>query len=266
MSPTPRRGRTCPAGSPNATTQGQRVLLWWKAWDPEGIPPDLCIRDAEGRPLALDASLPEAAEFLAGRVAYMLASGPRGGDGAGLDADGLKIDFTQRTPTGQSLRVPGSSWGIALLHRMLAVVHATARRVKPDALIVTHTAHPQFADVTDMLRLNDLAVQEPGGRPVAPLSQMRFRAAVARAALPRHLVDTDDWPMPNRQVWREYAEAKAGLGVPALYYAEGIDESGEAFDETDYEVIRESWQRYRDLLAELGSAAREDDRGRDHDA
>src|SRR5207244_1859937 len=23
---------------------GQRVLLWWKAWDPEGLEPELCVR------------------------------------------------------------------------------------------------------------------------------------------------------------------------------------------------------------------------------
>jgi hypothetical protein len=26
--------------------EGRRVLLWWKAWDPEGLPEDLCVRNA----------------------------------------------------------------------------------------------------------------------------------------------------------------------------------------------------------------------------
>ena len=30
--------------------EGRRVLLWWKAWDPEGLGPDLCIRRPDGRP------------------------------------------------------------------------------------------------------------------------------------------------------------------------------------------------------------------------
>jgi hypothetical protein len=218
---------------------GQKVLLWWKAWDPEGVPADLCVRTADGRQVALDAGVPAAADFLASRIHVLLSP-------EGLDADGLKIDFTQRAPSGASLRPTGDTWGIALLHRMLDTIYRAAKRAKPDALIVTHTPHPAFADVTDMIRLNDLAIREPSGKPVAPADQMRFRAGVVRAALPDHPIDTDDWPMPDRAEWRRYAAEKTELGVPALYYVDGIDESGEAFDASDYELIRTTWRSYRD--------------------
>ncbi|MFE4723707.1 hypothetical protein ACFRLW_46605, partial [Streptomyces sp. NPDC056728] len=66
---------------------GQRVLLWWRAWASEGVPDDLCVRTAEGVPVALDPEHPDAVEQLASTVRRML--GPDG-----LDADGLKIDFT----------------------------------------------------------------------------------------------------------------------------------------------------------------------------
>jgi hypothetical protein len=55
---------------------GQRVLLWWKAWDPQGIPVEECIRDAGGR------------------------------------ADGFKVDSTQRVPSGRTLTAHGDEWGI----------------------------------------------------------------------------------------------------------------------------------------------------------
>ena len=37
---------------------GQKVLLWWKAWDPEGLPRELCVCTPDGRPVAVDPSNP----------------------------------------------------------------------------------------------------------------------------------------------------------------------------------------------------------------
>jgi hypothetical protein len=44
---------------------GQRVLLWFKAWDPAGLPAELTVRDASGRPVAVDPSNPAYLEALA---------------------------------------------------------------------------------------------------------------------------------------------------------------------------------------------------------
>jgi hypothetical protein len=216
----------------------QRVLLWWKAWDPVGLPPELCIRNPDGAPLGLDPSNPAAREALRGIVAQMLSSD-------GLDADGLKIDFTARTPSGRALTSHGPGWGIALLHELLAVVYAAAKEAKPDALIVTHTPHPSFVDVTDMIRLNDMVLAEAASvPPVVP--QMRYRADVVRAACPELPIDTDDWMVPDLATWREYLDVKLDLGVPALYYVSHVDATGEAFEQADYEALRRAWARWRD--------------------
>lgn len=213
--------------------RGQRVLLWWKAWDPEGLPAELCIRNADGAPVALDPTNPAAQEALRETVARMLAAD-------GLGADGLKIDFTARTPSGRALSAHGRGWGIALLHELLAVVYAAAKEAKGEALVMTHTPHPAFADVTDMIRLNDVIRMD--GRVV---EQMRYRAEVARAAVPELLIDTDDWPIPSLAEWREYLAAKASLGVPSLYYAESLDSTGESFGPEDYEALRRTWSTWR---------------------
>ena len=96
---------------------------------------------------------------------------------------------TASTPTGSRSTSPRARraaarsrterrrWGIALLHQLLAVVYRAAKEAKPDALVITHTPHPAFVDVADMIRLNDMI----GGIVVVP--QMTFRAEVARAAL-----------------------------------------------------------------------------------
>jgi hypothetical protein len=219
--------------------RGLRVLLWWKAWDPEGLPPELCVRNPDGDPVALDPSNPAAREELRRIVAQMLSPD-------GLDADGLKIDFTARTPSGRALTSHGPGWGIALLHQLLEVVYGAAKEAKPDALIVTHTPHPSFADVTDMIRLNDMLLVDADS-PVPPVvPQMRYRADVVRAAVPELPIDTDDWCVPDLATWREYLAAKLDFGVPALYYVSHVDSTGEAFEQEDYAALRAAWARWRE--------------------
>jgi len=212
---------------------GQKVLLWWKAWDPEGLPPELCVRNGNGEPVALDPSNPEARKALRESVHRLLAPD-------GLGADGLKVDFTARTPSGRGLTGHGESWGIALLHELLTVVYEAAKVAKGDALVITHTPHPSFVDVTDMIRLNDMV---GGAASVVP--QMRHRANVVRAACPELLIDTDDWRVPSRREWREYVEEKPRLGVPSLYYAHALDATGEPLEPRDYEALRRTWALWR---------------------
>ena len=160
----------------------------------------------------------------------------------GLDADGLKVDFTARTPSGRSLEAHGQGWGIALLHDLLRVVYRASKEAKPDALVITQTPHPAFADVADMIRLNDMI---GGHESVVP--QMTFRAEVARAALPELLIDTDDWRIPSRDAWREYLSIKHELGVPSLYYATHVDMTGEPLEPEDYKALQEAWERWEAL-------------------
>jgi hypothetical protein len=211
----------------------QHVLLWWKAWDPEGLPPELCVRRLDGTPVALDPTASGAADLLHEVMTELLSSD-------GLDADGLKIDFTATTPSGSSLTSSGGLWGVALLHELLRVVYDGAKAAKADALVITQTPHPAFADVTDMVRLNDmLRLDDPGPlRPETVVPQMRHRAAIAAAALPDRLIDTDDWAVPDLATWRDYLAVKPELGVPSLYYATNVNVGGEALEDSDYAALR----------------------------
>jgi hypothetical protein len=218
-------------------SRGQRVLLWWAAWEHEGLAPELCIRNPDGAPVALDPTNPAARAAVQDAVARML-----GTDGA--DADGLKVDFTGRAPSGRALSTHGDAWGIALLHELLQIVYGAAKDLKQDALVITHTPHPAFADVTDMLRLNDmLRLDDP--EPAAPIvPQMRYRAEVIRASCPDALIDTDDWCAPDRASWRDYLAVKPEIGVPALYYATHLDYTGERLEPEDYQAIRHTWEQW----------------------
>ena len=223
--------------------EGRRVLLWFKAWDPTGLPPEECVTDAEGRPVAADPGSPAYLARLDAIVERLLSP-------AGMDADGFKVDFTQRAPSGQTLRsAPDSDgvWGVAALHRLVERLHAAAHRVRPDALVITHTVHPSFGDVTDMVRTNDVLEHDVAGRPVPVAAQLRARQEIVATTLPGHPVDTDQWPMPNRAEWLEYAHAQTGFGVPALYYLERVGED-EPIDGQHLAAIGRTWDDYRKSL------------------
>ncbi len=216
--------------------RGQRVLLWHKAWDPEGAPAEACVRLPDGTPVALDPQSPAGAELIEESVRYALDT---------LGADGFKVDFTGRTPSGTALRHAGDAWGARLLHELLARLYRTAKAVRPDALVVTHTPNAAFADVTDMVRLNDIRMfdaPDPDGPVVAHMS---YRAAVVRAAVPDLPVDTDGWCLPDLATFREYVARQPELGVPALYYATHLDLTGEPLSGGDLAAVAETWHRYR---------------------
>jgi hypothetical protein len=158
----------------------------------------------------------------------------------GYDADGFKIDFTARIPAGPNLNISGNTWGLELMRLYLSILYSEAKRIKPDALIMTHTPHPYLEDVVDMIRLNDIN----RGRDVN--ESMIHRDRVAAIACPNVIIDTDNWPMPDKAAWRAYTRLQPELGVASLYYVTHIDSTGEVLDADDYRLIREAWAQYRD--------------------
>ena len=209
---------------------GRKVLLWLKLWAPEGLPADECVTNAAGLPVAADPSSPAFERRLRAQVRRML--GPDG-----YDADGFKLDFSARAPSGPGLRRHGPQWGLELLRRYLWILTDEARRVKPDALVIAHTPHPYLSDLVSMVRLNDINT----GRPILPA--MLHRARVARAACPAALLDTDNWPCASRADWRAYLAAQPAIGVPSLYYVDHIDTTGEPLEPEDYAALRAIWGR-----------------------
>ena len=209
---------------------GRKVLLWLKAWDPEGLPAEECVLNAAGVKVACDPTNPAFERRLRAAVRQMLGED-------GYDADGFKLDFTARMPNGPGLTLHGDAWGLELMRLYLSILHSEAKATKADALIMTHTPHPYLADRLDMIRLNDINK----GSDVN--AAMRHRARVARIACPRALIDTDNWPIPDRETWRAYVGLQLELGVPSLYYSSHIDTSGEPLLEEDYELIRSIWSR-----------------------
>jgi hypothetical protein len=217
------------------------VLLWWKAWDPGGLPLEECVLDAAGHPISVDPANAAYRSRLA-RILHDLLSAD------GMDADGVKVDFTQRAPSGRTLVAADGAWGIAGLHLLLSTLYRAAKAAKPDALVITHAVHPSFGDTCDMVRLNDILKRDIRGERVPAADQLIFRQKIAATTLPNHAIDTDQWPIQSRAEWLAYAELQPALGVPSLYYAERIDRSGETIRPEDLERIAASWNTYRASL------------------
>jgi hypothetical protein len=155
------------------------------------------------------------------------------------DADGFKIDFTARIPSGPGIHLYGDIWGLELMKRYLEIIYNAAKQVKPDALIITHTPHPYLAEVLDMIRLNDINKDKD------IRAAMTHRAILVNIACPDAIIDTDNWPITNKSVWRDYLRLQPELGVPALYYASHIDSTLEPLEERDFKLIRQVWAKHR---------------------
>ena len=85
--------------------KGRKVLLWLKAWDPDGVDPALCVRDWRGSAQAIDPEHPGYIALFKAACEHMISPD-------GLDADGFKIDFTARIPTCAGCEHYGSHWGM----------------------------------------------------------------------------------------------------------------------------------------------------------
>lgn len=224
---------------------GQRVLLWHDVWALEGpAEPDELISGADGQPARglfgaplADPTSPRAERRLRDLMGRLLAPPPRG-----LGADGLKLDFLHSAPSGSGYRLQRADWGFALLHRLLGLTYRLAKEVNPTALIESSAANPLFRDTADLVRLNDLHTDLR-----SVVDPMSFRADVARAA-GFELVDCDGWPAPSRAALLDYVRVQPRLGIPALYYATRLDQSGEPLADSDYAEIAATWATYRRSL------------------
>lgn len=214
---------------------GRRVLLWLKAWDPEGAPDAECITNAARQPVAVDPTHPAYEARLRAAVRQMLSP-------TGYDADGFKIDFTARIPSGPGMQRHGPEWGLELMKRYLQVVYEEAKQAKPGALVMTHTPHPYLAEVLDMIRLNDIPERRPD---VDVRAVMSHRARIAALACPNAIIDTDNWPLASRAAFHAYLPLQLELGVPSLYYSSHMDSTGEPLIAEDYQIVRDAWARYR---------------------
>mgnify|MGYP003299673411 CR=1 FL=1 len=90
--------------------QGIKAVLWFKLFDPEGLPPELCVTTEEGE-LRTDVSNPAYLRIL-DEVLYRLLSADEGC----YNADGFKIDFGFLNPIGRSVKTYSGKYGAKVMN------------------------------------------------------------------------------------------------------------------------------------------------------
>ena len=222
--------------------QGKRVLLWLAAWNPGGLDAGLRMPHAPSLADCCDPSNPEFSRQLAEAVDRAVSP-------AGLGADGFKLDFSGDLPRGQGYSPAADTWGLSLLHRYVKLVHDAMKAAKDDTVLETHCASPHFADVTEMLRLNDIFCSREDVRPM-----MAFRARMARIALPGAAIDTDNDPFVSKAAWLDYLRFQPQLGVPSLYTLTHMSSAQqglapEALAASDMSEVSRIWHTYMSSLS-----------------
>jgi hypothetical protein len=251
----------------NQHAKGRKVLLWFTPILFDGLPLEACMT-LEGKPVASDPSSESYKCILDREIRKMIDSG----EGC-LNADGFKIDFTQDIPSERGIfrnilkdkwaiisestekNYPSLEnrnslvmsekpiWGLELVKAYLNAIVIPMKECKEDALLIAHGANPYLNDQIDMLRLNDLDGVSPD-----ILDIMRNRAEISSSCNPNWLIDTDNDLMTSKSMWRKYMKVQLELGNPDTYYATGIAQSGETFDEDDYALLAEVFKNYRQQL------------------
>lgn len=248
--------------------RGRKVLLWYTPVVTSGLPIEACMT-LHGKPVCPDPTSPAYQAILADEIYYMIS------DAEGcLNADGFKIDFTQNTPSENGrfisyindfwglineendkylypplaertelIQTHGNKWGVEILRAYIDLIYQNMKKHKADSVLITHTANPYFADVVDILRLNDL-----DGNCQDVLGVMQNRARIARMCNPNWLIDTDNDLMIDKDRWRKYIQLQPELGIPDTYYISAIANSCEIFDTDDYNLLRQIWATYREQI------------------
>lgn len=212
--------------------EGRRVLLWFGAWSAEGLPPEECVRDKDGGAPCIDPTSPAYQDRVRRMLHTMLSP-----DAGCCNADGIKYDWINGEPVGRGYAIHGDIWGIELVKSLSKQIYDAAKAAKPDALVITHTANPYFAECADMIRLNDIFV---GCRETA--SMMRHRQKIARIAVPHALIDCDNSSAPDHAEWLDYTRIHPELGVPSLYFLTGFDGTLEEITDEDWEILAPIWR------------------------
>jgi hypothetical protein len=185
-------------------SQGFHVVLWWPMWVrgiPHVPPSRSQLRLATSAQL-IDPTAPGFEAAMADTMQRLLGNDP--GD---LNADGVKLDWTYDIRP--NVQNPALGWGDAALYRYLEVIDGAADAARPDALVEASAAAPQFARVTDAVRLYDAWSD----------ATWQARAAVVSAADPTALIDGDGW-QANATNALPHAVTSTVYGIPALYFSD----------------------------------------------
>jgi hypothetical protein len=186
--------------------EGIHTLLWFKIFDPEGIPEEAVVTADDGD-RRVDVSHPAFLKILDDALYRILSP-----DDGCYDCDGIKIDYAFQMPIGRKFRTYSGRYGVEWLYEFMKHIYEKAKSVKPEAIINCSPCHPYFAPICDQGRLHDY---NPDNRNC--LEDMRMRAKMFSLAMPGVLLDTDNAGFNTRRDTMRWLLDQPRYGVPDLY-------------------------------------------------
>jgi hypothetical protein len=212
--------------------EGIRTLLWFKAFDPEGIPEEALAVTENGQRW-LDVSHPAYLALLREIIRRVLSA-----DEGCYNCDGFKIDNVNAFPVGRGFCTYSGKYGVEYLYDFYRFFYETAKAVKPDALVNCSPCHPYFAACCDMVRLHDY---NPNNRNCR--EDLARRAKICAAAMPGVLIDTDGTGINTNRDSLRWLLAQTGVGVPSLYCISPMS-FGAALTEDEVRAAAQLWREY----------------------
>lgn len=211
--------------------QGIKTVLWYKLFDPEGLPEELCVTNDAGERFA-DISNPAYLEILDEAIYRMLSSDP-----GCYNADGFKIDFGFLNPIGRKVKTYSGKYGAELLYELFVHIYEKAKSIKPDVLINCSPCHPYFAHLCDQARIHDYADENRNN-----FEELALRAKVFQTAFPGVLIDTDNAAFNTHRDTMRWQLSQQFVGVPDLYST--VSTFNCPLDESDFLAIAQMWKLY----------------------
>ncbi len=239
--------------------KGRRVLLWIATWYTEGLPDDWCIF-AGKRKLVVDPENYSYVCFVKESIHRLLSSARDCYNADGFKIDQLSYVPTEREPIGgehfgrpvilgekhDRIEHKGLLWGCELLYKLQKEIYNAAKNAKKDCLITSSTVHPYFHDTFDMVRLHDAGVILPE---TDVFLAMKARSDLARAALPSHPIDSDNWVHSYYDKWLDFTMKSSSIGVPCIFYSERFvcfspEPKLLPIKTKDLRLIAHAWKKY----------------------
>ncbi|MBE6726308.1 MAG: hypothetical protein E7576_14135 [Ruminococcaceae bacterium] len=212
--------------------EGIHTMLWFKIFDPEGIPEEAVVTTEEGD-RRVDPSHPAFIKILDEALTRIFSSG----EGC-YDCDGIKIDYAFQIPIGRAFRTYSGKYGVELLYDFMKHIYDKAKEIKPEAIINCSPCHPYFASVCDQARLHDY---NPDNRYCR--EDMTMRAKMYSIAMPGVLLDTDNAGFNTSRDTMRWLLDQPSVGVPDLYCVSPIP-GAFAFREAELKALAKVWEEY----------------------
>ena len=212
--------------------EGIHTLLWFKIFDPEGLPEEAIVTTEKGE-RRTDVSHPVFLRMLDEALERIFSPAP-----GCYDCDGIKIDYAFQIPIGRQFRTYSGKYGVEYLYEFMKYIYEKTKSIKPEALINCSPCHPYFAHICDHARLHDYNPENRNCK-----EDLEMRAKMYRIAIPDTLIDTDNAGFNTRRDTMRWLLDQPETGVPDLYCISPIP-GGFAFTDEDLAALSAVWKEY----------------------